>query len=90
MIKVMTESTSKDALEQQGWSLRPLNFVMVIEPPAAQINLRSVKPQGEIIPGDFELIQVDRKRNIDRPTHESLLEESLDIHNSIWKTLAER
>jgi len=90
LITVMTESTHIDILEKQGWSIKPLNFVTLVDPPAVMTSLKSVKTQEGIIPGDFGLIQTSNRQIIDRLTHESLLEESLAEYKDIWRTLAEK
>lgn len=90
MIKVETESVYTDVLEKQGWSIKPLNFVTLVDPPAVMPNLKSVRTQEGVTPGDFELVQTGRTRIIDRLTHEALLEDSLVKYKSIWKTLAEK
>ena len=88
MIKVVTESTYTDILEKQGWSIKPLNFVTLVDPPAAMTSLKSIRTQEGITPGDFEWVQTGRTQIIDRLTHESLLEESLAGYKDIWRTLA--
>ena len=90
MIKVVTESIYTDGLEEQGWSIKPLNFVTLVDPPAVMTSLKSVKTQESITPGDFELVQTGRARIIDRLMHEVLLDDSLVKYKNIWKTLAER
>ncbi len=90
MIKVVTESTYTDVFEKQGWSIKPLNFVTLVEPPAILLDLRSVETQEEILPGGFDLTQPGGTRSIDRWTHKALLEESLSEYKDIWRTLAER
>ena len=90
MIKLVTESTYTDILEKQGWSIKPLNFVTLVEPPAILLNLRSVETQEEILPGDFDLTQPGGTRSIDRWAHKALLDESLSEYKDIWRTLAER
>lgn len=89
MITVVTESTYTDMLEKQGWSIKPLNFVTLVDPPAIMTSLKS-RTQEDIMPGDFELVQTGRTQIIDRLTHESLLEESLAEYKDIWRTLAEK
>ncbi len=90
MIKLVTESTYTDILEKQGWSIKPLNFVTLVDPPAIMASLKSVRTQEGITPGGFELVQTGRTRIIDRLTHESLLDESLAEYKDIWRTLAEK
>jgi len=90
LVKVVTESTYTDMLEKQGWSIKPLNFVTLVDPPAVMTSLKGVRTQEGIMPGDFELVQTGRKQIVDRLTHESLLEDSLVKYQNIWKTLAER
>ena len=90
MIIVVTESTYTDMLGKQGWSIKPLNFVTLVDPPAVMTSLKSVRTQEGITPGGFELVQTGKTRIIDRLTHESLLEESLAEYKDIWRILAEK
>lgn len=90
MITVVTESTYTDMLEKQGWSIKPLNFITLVDPPAVMTSLKSVRTQEGITPGSFELVQTGKTQIIDRLTHESLLEESLAEYKDIWRTLAEK
>ena len=90
MITIVTESTYTDILEKQGWSIKPLNFVTLVAPPADMTSLKNVRTQEGIAPGGFELVQTGRTQIIDRLTHESLLEESLAEYKDIWRTLAEK
>lgn len=90
MIKVLTDSIYTDVFEKQGWSIKPSNFVAVVDPPAMMTTLKSFRTPEGIMPGDFELVQTGRTRIIDRLTHESLLEESLAEYKNIWRTLAEK
>ena len=90
MIKVMTDSIYTNVLEKQGWSIKPLNFVTLVEPPAILLDLRSVETQEEILPGGFDLTQPGGTRSIERWAHKALLEESLSEYKDIWRTLAER
>lgn len=89
MIKVLTDSIYADMFEKQGWSIKPLNFVVVVDPPAVMPSLKSWTQEG-IMPGDFELVQTGKRQIIDRLTHESLLEESLVEYKDIWRTLAKK
>ncbi len=89
MIKVLTDSIYTDVFEKQGWSIKPLNFVAVVDPPAVMPSLKSWTQEG-IMPGDFELVQTGKTQIIDRLTHGSLLEESLAEYKDIWRTLAEK
>ena len=66
MITVVTERTYTDMLEKQGWSIKPLNFVTLVDPPALMTSLKSVRTQEGITPGDFELVQTGKTQIIDR------------------------
>ncbi len=90
MIKVVTESTYTDVLAKQGWSIKPLNFVTLVNPPAVMTSLKSFRTPEGVMPGAFELVQTSRSQIIDRFTHESLLEESLAEYKDIWRTLAKK
>ena len=90
MITVVTESTYTNILEKQGWSIKPLNFITLVDPPAVMTSLKSGRTQEGITPGGFELVQTGKTHIIDRLTHESLLEEILAEYKDIWRTLAEK
>jgi len=75
--------------DRSEWEIKTLNVpVLMVENPTSEINIKSSWVR-ETLPGEFFFL-TRTKKYIGENAHKSMLEESMEENEGIWRKLAEK